>query len=166
MGKVRWGVLWKRYKFVLIVVLVGIVLMLLPTSGREKTEEITSTQGEDFNLEETEHRMEEMLEKINGVGKVRLMLTLQSGSRLTLAERIQTEQMKEQSRIEREPLTLNRGSGTQEAVITNRFYPIYQGAVVVCQGADSSTVQLAVTESIQALTGLGADRIRVVKWTQ
>ena len=163
MGKVRWSELWKKYKFVLLVVLVGIILMLLPVSSQTKETEENKSQipQESFDLAAMEQRMEEVLGKIDGVGKLRLMLTLQSGTRLTLAEDTQ----RDQDRTQRETVTLNRGSGNQEIVITNRFYPVYQGAVVVCQGADSSAVRLAITETVQALTGLPADRIRVAKWT-
>ena len=163
MGKVRWSDLWKKYKFVLLVVLVGIILMLLPVSSQTKEAEENKSQipQESFDLAAMEQRMEEVLGKIDGVGKLRLMLTLQSGTRLTLAEDTQ----RDQDRTQRETVTLNRGSGNQEIVITNRFYPVYQGAVVVCQGADSSAVRLAITETVQALTGLPSDRIRVAKWT-
>ena len=163
MGKVRWSELWKKYKFVLLVVLVGIILMLLPVSSQTKETEENKSQipQESFDLAAMEQRMEEVLGKIDGVGKLRLMLTLQSGTRLTLAEDTQ----RDQARTQRETVTLNRGSGNQEIVITNRFYPVYQGAVVVCQGADSSAVRLAITETVQALTGLPSDRIRVAKWT-
>lgn len=163
MGKVRWSELWKKYKFVLLVVLVGIILMILPVSSQTKETEENKSQipQESFDLAAMEQRMEEVLGKIDGVGKLRLMLTLQSGTRLTLAEDTQ----RDQDRTQREIVTLNRGSGNQEIVITNRFYPVYQGAVVVCQGADSSAVRLAITETVQALTGLPSDRIRVAKWT-
>ena len=163
MGKVRWSELWKKYKFVLLVVLVGIILMLLPVSSQTKETEENKSQipQESFDLAAMEQRMEEVLGKIDGVGKLRLMLTLQSGTRLTLAEDTQ----RDQDRTQREIVTLNRGSGNQEIVITKRFYPVYQGAVVVCQGADSSAVRLAITETVQALTGLPSDRIRVAKWT-
>ena len=163
MGKVRWSELWKKYTFVLLVVLVGIILMLLPVSSQTKETEENKSQipQESFDLAAMEQRMEEVLGKIDGVGKLRLMLTLQSGTRLTLAEDTQ----RDQDRTQREIVTLNRGSGNQEIVITNRFYPVYQGAVVVCQGADSSAVRLAITETVQALTGLPSDRIRVAKWT-
>ena len=163
MGKVRWSELLKKYKFVLLVVLVGIILMLLPVSSQTKETEENKSQipQESFDLAAMEQRMEEVLGKIDGVGKLRLMLTLQSGTRLTLAEDTQ----RDQDRTQREIVTLNRGSGNQEIVITNRFYPVYQGAVVVCQGADSSAVRLAITETVQALTGLPSDRIRVAKWT-
>ena len=63
-------------------------------------------------------------------------------------------------------MTLNRGSGYQEVVVTNQVYPVYQGAVVVCQGAENSAVRLAVTEAVSALTGLSSDRISIVKWKE
>ena len=56
------------------------------------------------------------------------------------------------------------GSGQQDVVITQQRYPLYQGAVVVCQGAGKASVRLAVTEAIAALTGLTSDKISVVKW--
>ena len=162
MGKVRWSELWKKYKFVLLVVLVGVVLMLLPVSSKTKEPAAeTRTSEESFDLEAEERRMEELLGRIDGVGKLRLMLTLQSGTRLTLAE----DSQRDQDRTQRETVTLNRGSSSQEVVVTNRYYPVYQGAVVVCQGADSSAVRLAITETVQALTGLPSDRIQVAKWT-
>ena len=162
MGKVRWSELWKKYKFVLLVVLVGVLLMVLPVSSESKETETSDLQTprETFDLAETEQRMEAILGKIDGVGKLQLMLTLQSGTRLTLAE----DSQKDQDRTQRETVTLNRGS-SQEVVVTNRYYPVYQGAVVVCQGADSSAVRLAITETVQALTGLPSDRIQVAKWT-
>ena len=157
MGKVRWSELWKKYKFVLLVVLVGIILMLLPVSSQTKETEENKSQipQESFDLAAMEQRMEEVLGKIDGVGKLRLMLTLQSGTRLTLAEDTQ----RDQERTQRETVTLNRGSGNQEIVVTNRYYPVYQGAVVVCQGADSSAVRLAVTETVQI--GRASCRARV-----
>ena len=122
MGKVRWSELWKKYKFVLLVVLVGVILMLLPVSSRTKETAAgdSQTPQEAFDLEAVEQRMEEVLGKIDGVGKLRLMLRLQSGTRLTLAEDTQ----RDQERTQRETVTLNRGSGNQEIVVTNRYYPV------------------------------------------
>ena len=41
--------------------------------------------------------------------------------------------------------------------------PVYKGAVVVCQGADDPKVQLAIVDAVSTVTGLGADRISVLK---
>ena len=38
-----------------------------------------------------------------------------------------------------------------------------EGAVVICSGAEESAVRLSVTNAVSAYTGLGCDKIRVIK---
>lgn len=38
-----------------------------------------------------------------------------------------------------------------------------EGAVVLCSGADNSAVRLCVTNAVSAYTGLGSDKITVIK---
>jgi len=38
-----------------------------------------------------------------------------------------------------------------------------EGAVVVCQGADEAGVRYCVTNAVSAYTGLGSDKIQVIK---
>ena len=58
-------------------------------------------------------------------------------------------------------LTLRSGE-----TLSQRLYPTYQGAVVVCQGAGDSRVRLRVMETVAVLTGLSSDKISVVQWKQ
>ena len=159
----KWSIgnLWKKYKYVGLVVLAGIVLMVLP-AGTSAPDPQKDSGG--FSLEDTERRMEELLGRMDGVGRVQVMLTLKNGSSLELAEDADSTKRDGETRAQREPVTLNRGSGYQDVVVTRETYPVYLGAVVVCQGAGSSGVRLAVTEAVAALTGLPADRITVVQW--
>ena len=170
MGVVRFSELWKKYRYAALIVLLGVLLMLLPArSGQTAAGESGTTfAGENFSLAETEQRMETVLGQMEGVGRLRVMLTLAAGPQLQLASDtdVSAENGTGITRSRQEPLTLSRGSGAQEVVVVNQLYPVYQGAVVVCQGAGSSTVRLAVTEAVSALTGLSADRISVVKWKQ
>ena len=146
----KWTGLLKKYRLAALVVLLGVVLMLLPTGGKAQTSgDGGETLWEAFSLEETEKRMAEVLGAIDGVGRVRIMLTLRAGSTLRLAE---------------DSSLSDRGSGRQEVVVTQQLYPTYQGAVVVCEGAGSSSVRLAVVNAVSVLTGLSSDRISVVKW--
>lgn len=48
-----------------------------------------------------------------------------------------------------------RGVGTAKVLLSK------EGAAVVCAGAESAAVRLAVTEAVAAYTGLGSDRIAV-----
>ena len=155
--------LWKKYRLVLLIVLAGLLLMLLPGGSGQETEEVRQ-ERETFSLEETERRMEEILSRIEGTGKLQLMLTLKSGSQLYLAEDTDESADGEEVQVQRETVTLHRGSGYEDVVITRQIYPMYQGALVVCQGADKAAVRLAVTEAVAALTGLSSDKITVVKW--
>ena len=153
----------KKYRFAALVALAGVVLMLLP-GKKDGMPDAETAEGETFSLEETERRMAEVLGAMDGVGRVQVMLTLRSGETLSLAEDSSATlgsggDVRQDSQV----LTVNRGSGKQEVVVTQRLYPTYQGAVVVCQGADRAEVKLAVTQAVAALTGLGADRITVVK---
>ena len=55
MGKVRWSELWKKYKFVLLVVLVGVMLMLLPvSSGTEEPTAQARASEESFDCTDDE----------------------------------------------------------------------------------------------------------------
>lgn len=155
--------LWKKYRLVLLIVLAGLLLMLLPGGSSQETEEVRQ-ERETFSLEETERRMEEILSRIEGTGKLQLMLTLKSGSQLYLAEDTDESADGEEVQVQRETVTLHRGSGYEDVVVTRQIYPMYQGALVVCQGADKAAVRLAVTEAVAALTGLSSDKITVVKW--
>ena len=58
MKKWNIGNLWKKYKYVGLVVLAGILLMLLPG---KKTDAGPQEGGGSFSLEDTERRMEELL---------------------------------------------------------------------------------------------------------
>ena len=41
--------------------------------------------------------------------------------------------------------------------------PVYLGAVVLAQGADNPVVKLSIVEAVSKVTGLGADKISVLK---
>lgn len=156
----------KKYRLPALVVLAGMVLMLLPTGTKtDKAEDTAEDEG--FSLTETEQRMAEVIGAIDGVGRVKVMLTLRSGETLSLAEDSSaTRGSGGDVRQDSQVLTVNRGSGKQEVVVTQRLYPTYQGAVVVCQGAGDSRVRLRVMETVAVLTGLSSDKISVVQWKQ
>ena len=155
--------LWGKYRWVTIIFLAGLLLMLIPSTADDDVEEPLQ-ERETFSLVETEQRMEEILSRIDGAGKLQLMLTLKTGSNLQLAENKDETADSDETRKQSETVTINRGSGYEDIVITQQIYPVYQGALVVCQGADKASVRLALTEAVAALTGLSSDKISIVKW--
>ena len=153
----------KKYKFVALILLVGLVLMLLPTSDGKS--EVEREEGREmYSLSQTEQRLESLLRNMQGVGQVNVMLTLKSGSTLELAKDSSTSVRDNETKRESDVVTVSRGSGSEEVVVTQERYPVYQGAVVVCEGGGNSAVRLSVIEAVSVLTGLGSDKITVVQW--
>lgn len=161
--KEKWLTVLSRYKFPAIMLLLGVVLMLLPV-GKKTTAASEETPPQEFDLAAMERQIEEIVGCMDGVGRVRVMLTLRTGPTLSLAsdqdETLRDAEMRTESQI----LKLNRGSGMQEVVVTQQRYPVFQGAVIVCDGAGNSAVRLQVTEAVSVLTSLSSDKITVAKW--
>jgi len=145
-----------RNPYVLLVLLIGLVLLMLP-GGQKSGKTAADTADPDgipapaFSLAEEQERLRSTLESISGVGKAKVLLSVRSTVSRNLAV------------SGGEALVVSAGSGRQEAVELGYGYPEYLGAVVVCQGADSAGVRLAVFDAVAAFTGLGMASIQVLK---
>lgn len=154
-----------RYKFVLLIVLVGVLLLLLPDGkGEQETAEAASaTVEEDFSVEALEEKLAATLEQIDGAGRVRVMLTVQSGMKRVFAQDGSLEQGMDEMRRETETVVVSAGTGHQETVLVQQIYPQFQGALIVAGGGGDPGVRLKLTEAVAALTGLGTDKISICK---
>lgn len=150
----------QRYKYVLLVVLAGIFLMLLPGAGRE-VKNIGPAESEvEQKLDE---RLEQILSQIQGVGKVRVLLTVSRGEQ-TLYIYDEDESSSDTSDSSRREAVLITGQDrAQSGLISQVLAPVFQGAVVVCQGGDQPGIRLQVVEAVCDATGLTADRVTVLK---
>ena len=155
-----------KYKSVLLVAALGALLLLWPMEKKtvEATEDTSARTA--LDLGKTEKAMEEILGKIGGVGRVEVMLTLQSGGELVLAQDSSLRysgNVQSPDNYERSTQPVTDGGGV---VVTQEVYPQYRGALVVCEGGGNDAVRLQVIAAVSALTGLGSDRIAVVKWQE
>ena len=145
----------KKYRYVILVLLVGIALMLIPEN---EVQEITTVQTETVNDSQAlETRLEDVLSQINGAGQVRVVLTTISQEEMIY----QTDQDGEGKRVT--TVTVSDGQRNETGLVRQVISPKYRGAVVVCQGADDPVVRLAIVEAVSNATGLGSDRISVLK---
>ena len=162
-GMERWKAVLERYRYALLVVAVGALLLLLPTGGTQPAAEERQTDRETFfQLEELEEKLARTLSSIHGAGETEVMLTLKSGSRQVLAQDTQSRGEGERSVS---TVTLGRGSGSQEVVPLQTVAPQFRGALVVCPGGGDPLVQLRLSQAVAALTGLGSDRISICQGT-
>ena len=153
-----------KYKHCFLILLVGILLMLLPVGG--KTVQSTVQPQPEETKQETEALQEQLsilLSQMEGAGKVRVLLTQATGEKThyqtdedhTAAERSETNRT--------DTVILTDSNRNQTGLVCQTDPPTYLGAVVLCQGAENSTVRLAITQAVSNATGLGYHKITILK---
>lgn len=146
----------RTYKYPILTVLAGLLILLLPTGEKSTEPEPAAQTAPAVTMEE---RLEAILSGIDGAGTVQVLLSEESG-RLTL---YQTDVQSDDNRRTEDTVLVEDGTRTETGLVRQTLEPEYRGAVVLCDGADQSTVRLAVVNAVSCVTGLGADRICVLK---
>ena len=75
----------------------------------------------------------------------------------------QTDEDSASSGVRSDTVLLNGPDRSQTGLVRQVNPPTYLGAVIVCQGADSASVRLAIVEAVGSVTGLSTDKITVLK---
>lgn len=154
-----------KYRYAAAVILLGCMLMLLPrgcgqtaSQSQEQTQSAADLDDQAL-LHETEQQLAALLAQVDGAGRCAVMLSLASGS-----ERLYQTDLRQSSGESQERTTVFYQSGSDRLpVVQETRSPVYRGAVVVCQGADRASVRLKIVEAVSSLTGLGSDKIKVIK---
>lgn len=147
-----------QYRYVMLMLVVGVVLLILPTGDGETGEIATLDTGQTGTtdtaeaVETLEERLSQVLSQIAGAGETQVILTLEDDGERVLAQDSSGESSTN--------VVLSQG-GTEEVVAILTGAPTFRGALVVCQGGDSPQVRLSITTAIAALTGLSSDKIAI-----
>ncbi|MBE6983358.1 MAG: hypothetical protein E7435_03655 [Ruminococcaceae bacterium] len=151
----------KRYKYVFIIVVAGVLLMLLPSStSKDDTKKETVTVSTEKTMEV---RLTEALSQIRGAGRVQVMLTEAAGAETIYKTNEHISAGTDNSTTQKDTVTVTDENRAENGLITQVIPPRYQGALIVCQGADDPLVRLAITEAVASLTGLKTDKITIVR---
>lgn len=164
--------LLKRYRAPILVLFVGVLLLVFtstpqnkPQPERDEMDNGTAQVAKGtFDLGEFETKLAESLSQIEGVGRVTLTLTMKSTEESVYAINIRQSQQNADASSYESELSIVSGSGyAQQPVLVKNLYPTFRGALVLCDGAGSDTVKLAITQAISATCGIGADKVSVLK---
>lgn len=155
------GLFLKKNKRILLILFAGLLLMLLPVKGTEKVSSITPTMIE--KKEDLQDSLAEILSEIQGAGKVKVLLTQSEGEETYYQTDENLMQDQESSDRRQDTIIVTDGQRAQTGLIRRIDPPVYQGAVVLCQGADSAAIRLAVVDAVAKATGLTSNHISVLK---
>ena len=139
-----------KNRLALLLLAVGLVILLLPSGGNSKKTTPQGITAPEFSVTNEEKRLAEELARIKNVGRVSVLLSVEGSTQRELAQ------------SENKTLVISQNGG-EEVVDLHYVNPTYKGAVIVCDGADSAEAKLAVVSAVESYTGLGSDRITVMK---
>ncbi len=166
----------------LIVALVGVLILVIaiPVPKKEETQKVetieTTVLEENGQMETLERRLEGVLRKVAGVGKVNVMITRKSsGEKVVEKDRPVTDgSMKEEDgettsrsttekTLEEATVFVQDGQGGQMPYVKEELEPEIQGVIVVAEGGNDPKVIRNITEAVMALFDVEAHKIKVMK---
>ena len=139
----------------------GVLLLLLPRAVSEPGEKAAEAELA-FDLEAEEARIAKALERVDGAGEVTVVLSLETGLQREYARNTEDSRQSSQSGENRVQSRSEVARDQDEALTVRYAYPRYRGALVIVQG-EGAALKLEITQAVSALTGLGSDRITVVR---
>lgn len=149
----------KKYKYIVVAILAGILMMTFP-SPKSSTAVVHSEEEKVENLEEA---LAQILSKVYGAGKVEVLLSEASGAQTIYQADENRSKNNESVDIRTDTVLVTDSDRNETGLIKQINPPVYQGAIVLCQGADSASVQLAIVQAVGDITGLTSDRITILK---
>ncbi len=165
-----------KQNVVVLIGILGIFLILVSemnfSSGNEKKVSQNNSLQE-YKIQ-TEKEITSLLKEINGVGNVKVMITLESGQENIYAQQEKNindyqndknenrNQESSKNTFENQVVIVNN-SGNNSALVEKVLQPTIQGVAVVCSGADDISVVSAVTNSVSVVLNVPTHKICVTK---
>ena len=146
----------------LVLLVLGVMTVLLSgRAGEEKTED-TYFFDEVVYEETLEKRLKEIIERIDGVGEAKVMITLEGSAFYTYATDTAND-TKADGNVKRESTVVlsAKGSSTKEAVISGYTLPAVKGAAIVCSRTLTPTLQGKVIGIAASALGIPTSKIFV-----
>lgn len=184
----------KKEKFI-IFALAGVLLLIvcIPVKKKDSPEQSAAPAGRtaasaeenmgveterdtDDYTEAMERELEELLSCMEGVGRVKVMITLQSteedivekdrpASRSNVSENDAAGGSRSTSDMDSGESTvfITDAQGRQTPYVRKRLHPAVSGVAVLAEGGGTESVRVNISEAIQALFGIDANKIKIAK---
>ena len=142
-------------EYVIIAILfVAIILISNVSISKKNTNNLTDT--ENFVLQ-TELKLKSSIEKINGVKKAAVSITISEGVKTIIAEDVKQIQEGEKATYTSSPVLV---SG--KPIVLGEIYPEIAGVVVICNCSDSLAIRMSVLDVVTMMLNIPCDRVRII----
>lgn len=152
----------------LILVLLGLLLAVIAVPAEEKkkeTEEMEPAEepqpaAADSDYESClEQRLEALLGQVEGVGAVQVLLTFEGSGE----KRVEKDAVVSGEESREETVYEERSGSERTPYVTSESNPRVEGVLVIAQGGGSSRIRQEILEAAQALFGVDAHKIKIMK---
>lgn len=125
------------------------------------------------NTEDLEKNLEEILETINGVGKVKVLIKYSESSQVVaMYNETSSENKTEESDGEggtknstetetKKEIAYTNEDGTSKPITEKVVMPVIEGAIITAQGASNANIKSSIVSAVEAVTGLAVHKIQV-----
>ena len=180
-GKLKWAKEEKNKKYVILIALVALVAIgvtFLPSGNNKQTKPITTaikqttTKAEEDYATEMEKKLTSMLIKMEGVGSVSVMVTVNANEEKILAENTTAHTQKTEEKDQAGGTrTTDSVQQTNDVVLQNgntpyivkEYAPEIRGVFILAEGADNSTAKNQIIEAVSKLLDVPVHKISVEK---
>lgn len=152
-----------KEKLLVFACIFGVVLILLsevlPSGTSSRKSESTDYRQYISSLEE---KTENIISSIDGVGKCKVMITLQETDENFYAQN--TDENTDSGSISKKSeYVLYEDNNNDSPVLIKQSFPKVMGVAVVCQGGDNANVKEKVISAVSSLFGISSAKISVSK---
>ena len=152
----------KKDKKVLLIILISFIgISMIVLSEFEPSEEkYTYEDGTEHADIGGKAELEQIIGKIEGVGKVEVMVAYEGSSETVYASDKSEQSKASETKTEQEHIILDKGN-TEDGLRLKEIYPKVIGVAVVCEGGGSPVVKNEITLLLKALYSLNSNNISI-----
>ena len=171
-----------KLKVIVLLGILGMVLIVLSQfaddsqTGQGQPQAIHNAElANQEYITQLEERLQSLISEIEGVGRNRVMVTLESGVEYVYAQeqRRSTDTThsvsgeipvggRTQESVEQRFILVDTEFGRREALVLTRIPPRVQGVIIVCEGANDPVVEQKLISVITTALGIPSTRVSVV----
>lgn len=162
---------------VIIIVIIGILGLLMivfsefstgkkADKSKELPASIDDASYSDRYREDTENELKRIISKIDGVGEVSLMLTLDGTTEYVYAEDVDTETDEDsdsKSDKYKNKVIIVDSDGEEKALVKKIIEPKVKGVVIVCSGGGNTQIKERVIKAVSSALNISTNNICVEK---
>lgn len=150
----------------IILILLGVLVMIIAVPTKDKKEEkskeetkaVEDAESETDYKRQMEKQLEDLIEKMNGAGKAKVMITFSDEGYACLDKNLSADEKKK----EETTVVYETGDGEAPYVIQKK-HPQVEGVVVVAEGGDNPVVVSEISSAVMSLFHLEVHKVIVVK---